>query len=787
MRCASRYWRGPARLFWLAAFALTLASLTLAAAADEQEQIDFANGLFGRGFYSDAAEEYRAYLKDYPNGARRFDARYRLGEAESAEGNYEGALDAFTHILASDVEGIMRTRARLKSGVALYQLKRYDGARRALSELAKAGTPDLLRSEGLYYLGKTHFDSGNMDAAVGAFKTLSEELGGMALAVYGRYQLAFLYLAQEKLERAAIEFSNVASTPAADEDLRMECRFRAAEAYDKLGWFDAAVESYEALRGNFPGSDYARQAAYGYAWSLYHSGQFAKSAEAAAAFLREFPDSSERAGVAYLQGNCFQQQKRFDEALRVYASLRKEFADTDFAHRAQYKTAWVHHLRGNLAEAKAEAQAFLKDPPDLALVGDAAFLLGTILSSEGNFADAYEEFRLVAARYPDSEFAPEALYKSGECLAQANRTAEAAEVFAEFAKRYPENALAGDAVLRAADANFRVGDYAKASEMYIGILAGSPSAYTEEQTLYRLSLSHHNLAAYKKSYESFLLLLEKYPKGRHRTEARLRVGDYLLREAGEALDSMVYFEAALKDKPQGPYAGRALQGMALARYASKDHDGAAELFARIIEEHPGVPLNPETFAWAGGHLFSKGNWGASIHVNQALRERLPAYEPMDRVYFMIAEAQEKQGAEQEAIKSYAAVIEAFPSGAFAGESRFRTAQLREKTGDVEGAKAAYLESAESGTGEHGARARYRLGELLEAEEQYVEAARHFMRIAILFFHEELTPNSLFRAAVCFEKSGDRDRAKDALEELLEDYPESPRAADARAKLAAMPR
>ena len=193
----------------------------------------------------DGAEERRAYLKAYPDGERRFDALYRLGEADSAEGNYEDALDAFTQLLASDIPDDLRTRCRLKSGVALYRLNRYEGARRALADLAKEGTPDPLRAEGLYYLGKTHFDTGNVGEAIIAFKTLSEELGGAALAVYGRYQLAFLYLAREEIELAAIEFANIASSPGADEDLRMECRFRAAEAYDKLGWFDAAVKSYE--------------------------------------------------------------------------------------------------------------------------------------------------------------------------------------------------------------------------------------------------------------------------------------------------------------------------------------------------------------------------------------------------------------------------------------------------------------------------------------------------------------------------------------------------------------
>ena len=52
--------------------------------SDEQSQIDFANGLFSRGFYEEAADEYRVYLKEFPAGKERQTALYRLGESENA-------------------------------------------------------------------------------------------------------------------------------------------------------------------------------------------------------------------------------------------------------------------------------------------------------------------------------------------------------------------------------------------------------------------------------------------------------------------------------------------------------------------------------------------------------------------------------------------------------------------------------------------------------------------------------------------------------------------------------
>ena len=52
-----------------------------------QAQMDFANGLFIRGFHEEAAEEYRNYLDDYPDGEHVDAALFRLAEASSSHGD----------------------------------------------------------------------------------------------------------------------------------------------------------------------------------------------------------------------------------------------------------------------------------------------------------------------------------------------------------------------------------------------------------------------------------------------------------------------------------------------------------------------------------------------------------------------------------------------------------------------------------------------------------------------------------------------------------------------------
>src|SRR3990172_1126684 len=71
---------------WLGLFVAILAGAVTGAQTSEQNQIDFANGLFLRGYYDLAADAYRKYLDQYPAGAHLEDARYRLAESDYSAG-----------------------------------------------------------------------------------------------------------------------------------------------------------------------------------------------------------------------------------------------------------------------------------------------------------------------------------------------------------------------------------------------------------------------------------------------------------------------------------------------------------------------------------------------------------------------------------------------------------------------------------------------------------------------------------------------------------------------------
>ncbi|HOJ32803.1 MAG TPA: tetratricopeptide repeat protein [Candidatus Hydrogenedentes bacterium] len=777
----------PGKITFAQAFVLTgvligAAIFPCLADTTEERQFDFANGLFRKGYYDMAAEQYRKYLNDYPSGQFVLDALMRLAESEYAANRYEAALQAYEDLLPKlDTQSSNYNKALTRKGELLFRLKRYEEAKSVLTPMTADSIEMETRVTALYYLAKTHAETQDFSNAETLLKKALTVGQGSPLAPFAHYQLALVYLSSNQPEQAAVEFAEAANT-SQDEQLRMECRFRAAETYDKIGWFDASITAYQDLLQQFPNTPYAERAAYGLAWALYHANRYDDALKAADTFLKTYPDSADRLGAQYLRGNCLHQKAQYEEAIREYQEIRKNAPDSEFAARAHYRIAWALFQSGKPDDAEREIDAFLARNADSPLRGDVAFLRGLLLVGKNNIQDAYEEFRLVAENYPQSEFAAEALFKAGECLAQQGKIDEAGKVFETFAQKYPEHPLTEQAVLRVGDAQFLSASFENAIAKYRAILEKQPAPATEHEILYRLAVTYHNMQNYQESAATFRRLLEKFPSSPHVAEAHLRIGDFLLRDANKPIEAIPEFEASLNTDPKGPFAGKAMKGLALARYETKDYDGATEMFLRLFREFPDVKLNEKTYAWVGQRLFDQQKWREASEAFGAMLKALPDYPKPERIRLKIAECAEKAGDLDKALQLYDAAVQTSPQSSESVVARWHMAQIYENRNEMDKAIELYETAANVDTSDTAARARFRLGEIAEQKGDFDTAARHYMRIAILLLHEELSPESLLRAARCFEKAGKPDQAKKACEQLVQEYPQSAQAAQAKEQL-----
>lgn len=763
--------------------ALAFAAALFAAAAWAQppadEQLRFADGLFARGFYADAAREYRGFIEREPAGSDAATARYRLGESEYALSNYEAALAAFSAV-ANPGEGGAPRKAALRQGELLYRLGRHGEAAAALERVAAHDDAET-RPGALYYLGKARFDAEGYPGSREALETLIAAYPDHALTPYASYQLGFVHLALDEPAAAASAFTR-AGESAADDAVRAESRFRAAEAYSAAGLTLDAVAAYDALQSAFPGTEYAERASYGAAYGYFRAENYSEAIVRARRFLDSQPASPQAPALRFLLANALEKSGDAAGAAAEYRAVRDGENAGEYRARAQYALAWAAYRAGDLAAARIEAERARTEFSGTANGADAAFLLGQIEQAEGAHDAALARYGEAVSANPPGVFAADARFKEAETLALLGRYEEAAKGFQGFLADHPEHPLAAEARIRSADARFLTADFAAAVADLEAILAGSADPAVVEQTRYRLALAHYNGGDKRKAAAEFERLLKDAPDGPFSVEVRVRLAEYLADEGGAPDRALGLFDAALKAEPEGSLAGRARRGLGIARFQAGDFDGAAEALQALAEAKTGAPLTASLYAWLGQYWIDKGAYDKAAAALEELVANHPAYPGREDAEFALADAYARGGNEAKARELFRILHES-GKGEPALRAAYRLGRLLAGEGDG-GEAIPLLEAATAITADDtGAQARFALGEIRERREDWNGAVREFLLVGILYQHDELTGEALWRAAMAYEKLGQREKAVDVLRELTAAYEGHKRAPESAAQLA----
>lgn len=85
--------------------------------------------------YADAAEQFSAFVRQYPNSEYADNAQYWLGESYYVTRNYDIALEAFQALLRNYPDSPKIPDGLLKIGYTHYELKQWDQARAALVQV----------------------------------------------------------------------------------------------------------------------------------------------------------------------------------------------------------------------------------------------------------------------------------------------------------------------------------------------------------------------------------------------------------------------------------------------------------------------------------------------------------------------------------------------------------------------------------------------------------------------------------------------------------------------------
>ncbi len=742
------------------------------------DALRFAHGLLRQGKYELAAEEYERFLASGPPvAADRGDALYGLANARLNQERYADSLRAFGGFLAAAAPGDGRARtARYRVGELSYITGDMPAARRAL-EAFTAGKADHPAMETAWtYLGDVYFSQNDLPAARKAYeRSLADHPRGR-LADRARYGLGRTLAALGERDRAIRELRELAA--------------RGGPDWVDRGWYQVGTIELAA-------------------------GRPAAAVEAFEAMERASPSSPLKNEARLRRARALEGLGRTDDAARLLAGLAADAAGSQ-APQAALELATIEMQRHRPEAALAAVEAALKgnrrSPAGPALLFRSAEALRELHRPD----EAEARFLQVAETAPDDPWADDALDRAAASALGRKDAAAARRIAARLAARYPSSPLKGDARLIEARAAAMAGEPKAAVEILERLLgmagAGAAAGEAEKSSLspaaardarYELALAYRAVGR-PADAEKLLAGLAAEPAGPLAADAQFLLGQSHL-EAGRFAEAIPPLEHYLAAQPRGEVAEFALADLVAARVGVKRLDEAARALETLARQFPRGKALPgarlryaeaaltarqfdraaEQFRLAGGLSGEKPKPGGA---------GVAAIEPAIRLRALVGlgRALEALGKHAEAAEAFAGAGELMPAGdASAVELAMDRARALEAGNRSDEALAAYADlAARAGGRPEGLNAAVAYARLLAKLGRHEQAASEFGRLAgddparDALAKLGMSPDALLAeqgwALVDAGKPAEADRV---FTRLLEKFPDSPHAAEARFNLA----
>ncbi len=759
-------------------------------------QYDFANGLYVRGeaFTSQAAQQYRIFLRDYPDDARCDEALYRLGECYRNDGKLDEALKTFREHARRFPTSTNADRTALRTGQVLDELGKHAEAIAVFRAIGQSDAAAEFKQAARYRLAKALLDNNQTDEALDAFGAIADSENDR-FRPYALYQLGVAHAERGEDDPAVKRLRELARVSV---EFAPEALFRVGEIEFKRERYTDAAAAYRQVAAGHARSDYAGAAAYGLVQSLVRAGRY-EDAIAAYQQVRDLVPEPVRPQTSYLVGNAHYELGRYDTAFKLYEAAARGAPRTELGVKAELKMAWCRYFLKDFDGLAAAATTFLNEHTRHPDADTVHYLAGEALLQLKRPQDALLHYETILNDFAGSAVLAEAEFKIGWCLFEQENYEAARTRFLAFADARPDDARAAEAIARAAECSIKLVKMHDAVADYQRLLDGYPTSTLAEGALYQLGLAYVSLDEQDKAVAAFLDFVERYPESVHASDAYYWIGSQK-QKAGELDEAIAYLERSIETAKESGFVERASYKLAVIRHGRGEFDRAAAILLAMLRKNESADVPAKTHLWAAGYLLEHAD-GASEHADaasgqvddakylyEAFFKKFPDGPAYEEAHFGLGECLARGGQWDKALDHYRKAIA--HGGSLTLLAKLRAGIALHKLGKDDEAVALLGELLKAEEPAIEAEALYWLGTVhflqarkaadgAKAAELYGKAKDQFLRVVILYGNAERRPECMLRTAECHAALGQPDEADKQYRELIETYPDSPFADAAR--------
>ncbi len=398
-------------------------------------------------------------------------------------------------------------------------------------------------------------EMGRAEDALTGYTIFLETFGdspGVGLAQRGR---GWALLSLERYSEASMAFLKAYDT-IKDEDMRIECLFKAGDAFFLNEQYGKASEVFNQITASFPESMLAPRAAL-------------QAAE------------------------CLVREDRIDDAEALFKDVSRVYTGKVAAAEALLRVGQLHEDRGNVRSALSAYDSVLTATTNRQLWAEALFGRGVVYYRKYDFADAYADFSRAVETGASTPTAEHAAYLRFLSAFRHGQDAHALELCDQFLKSYPESKWHPDAMFWRGNVYYNKGVFDLSGVEFLALVSRYPAHKLADDALLWAGRS----AARRREFQLVIELLSRmpgeYPQSTLRAAALFEQAEAMC-ERADFNQAIVLFDKMIVQFPANdlvPYAwGR--KGDCLFSLGTDD----AELYEdaigayRTVAQHRVVPM-----------------------------------------------------------------------------------------------------------------------------------------------------------------------------------------------------
>lgn len=571
-----------------------------------EDRLLFADGLYKRQFYKQAAQEYARYLEDYPNSPDKDALLCKQGEAYRLSGNKNAAIQVFAE-LAKNHSSKYNDEALLKLTSMMLDNNKVDVAQRFSEDLIKKNPSKDILAQALYLNGSALVVQGKNAQAIESFERLIRECPTSHYVPYAKVSLGSALSNPDlnQLPRAEKLLKEAISADLPSASLKAESYFHLGCVLLGMKKYQEAIDVFNILIKKYPNEERINDVYVKLAWSYYLAGMYVESSSCVVNTLesRGGFKQSQLAELRYIAANAFFEISNYERAIEFYKSVIKITPKTQMGQNAVFGLARSYYSKEKYAEAIDTLLPILKNKQ---LRENAIWLIAESAYFANRFDFAIQNYRILVNEFPESENAPDALYRVGCIHRNAGQRQEAATIFIQLSEKYPKSEFAADALFFAAHSYIMSND-----DRALGLLKRFVSEHPNDSKVpaatYHIAAEQLRLGQNKEALDSFILIYSAYPNSEYVGKAYMWAG-YLFNLNKEYVQAEQNLRKAITHKLSVDEAQEAKYLLAIVLQKQNKNDESINVMKGLLDNNVAGSFSPQHMAWLSNRLIDKQSW-----------------------------------------------------------------------------------------------------------------------------------------------------------------------------------